>query len=143
MPWGLLKSDMKRGSISFMKLTEKEDAENLRNCLTDKAFTQVEEYLRKERKSFDLPFKLKGTIFQIKVWQELLKTPYGETVSYGEIAEKLGNPKGARAVGMAVRNNPLWIIVPCHRVIGKNGNLTGYAGGLEIKRKLLQIENED
>lgn len=140
--FGLMKIGYEGDSICFLKLEEKEDGENLQNCLTYKAFAQMEEYFRKERKAFDLPFKLKGTSFQIKVWQELLKIPYGETVSYGEIAERLGNPKGARAVGMAVHNNPLWIIVPCHRVIGKNGKLTGYAGGLLMKRKLLQIEGE-
>ena len=83
---------------------------------------------------------MNGTAFQMKVWQELLKIPYGDTVSYSEIAERIGCPEGARAVGGAVHNNPLWIIVPCHRVVGKNGKLTGYAGGTEMKKTLLELE---
>ena len=83
---------------------------------------------------------MNGTAFQMKVWQELLKIPYGDTVSYSEIAERIGCPEGARAVGGAVHNNLLWIIVPCHRVVGKNGKLTGYAGGTEMKKTLLELE---
>ena len=87
-----------------------------------------------------MPLSLKGTPFQMKVWEELRKIPYGETLSYGQIAENVGNPKAARAVGMANNKNPIMIIVPCHRVIGKNGKLVGYAGGVDIKEKLLKIE---
>ena len=92
----------------------------------------------KEAPDFDLLFL--GTDFQKRVWQLLLEIPYGETITYGELAQKAGTPKAARAVGVAVGENPFSIIVPCHRVIGANGTLTGYAGGLEIKRKLLALE---
>lgn len=99
------------------------------------------EYFDGTKKEFDLKLVLKGTEFQKKVWKELQKIPYGQTASYGEIAKNIGNPKGARAIGMACNRNPIPIIVPCHRVIGKSGKLTGYAGGLDIKVKLLKIEN--
>lgn len=86
------------------------------------------------------PLKPQGTVFQQKVWQELLKIPYGETTTYGTIAQRL-NCRSAQAIGQAVHRNPIAIIIPCHRVIGADGSLTGYASGLEIKQKLLQIEN--
>ena len=92
----------------------------------------------KEAPDFDLLFL--GTDFQKRVWQLLLEIPYGETITYGELAQKAGTPKAARAVGVAVGDNPFSIIVPCHRVIGANGTLTGYASGLEVKRKLLALE---
>ena len=91
-------------------------------------------------KSFDIPFKLNGSEFQMKVWNELLNIPYGETKTYKEIAKSIGNEKAFRAVGMANNKNPLLIIVPCHRVIGSSGDLVGYAGGMEMKMDLLNIE---
>lgn len=108
--------------------------------LTKKAFTQLSEYLKGERKIFDLPFNMRGTQFQKQVWSALLDIPYGETRSYKQIAEAIGNPKAVRAVGMANNRNPLLIIVPCHRVIGKNGSLVGYGEGLEMKEFLLRLE---
>ena len=105
------------------------------------AQNEIEEYLKKERKVFDLPIKLKGTDFQKKVWNELLKIPYGETGSYFDIAKNINKEKALRAVGTAIGKNPLLIVVPCHRVINKNGNLGGFACGLEVKKKLLKIEN--
>lgn len=104
------------------------------------AIRQIREYLDGQRQQFDLRLHPLGTPFQQKVWQELLRIPYGETNYYGEIAQKVGCPKGQRAVGMANNRNPLGVVVPCHRVIGKNGDLTGYAGGLEIKDVLLELE---
>ena len=104
-------------------------------------YKQISEYLERKRKAFNIPVKMQGTEFQKKVWQELTKIPYGETRSYKQIAEKIGNPKACRAVGMANHNNPIAIIVPCHRVIGTNNKLVGYAGGIDIKEKLLKIEN--
>lgn len=101
---------------------------------------QLEEYFNGKRKSFSVPLKPKGTDFQEKVWKELLKIPCGEVKTYGEIAKALGNPKSARAVGLACNKNPIIILIPCHRVVGKNGNLTGYACGLDMKKKLLSIE---
>lgn len=108
--------------------------------LLKKAISELNEYLEGKRSSFDLPLDPKGTEFQKKVWNALKEIPYGETRSYGEIAKTIGNEKASRAVGMANNKNPIAIIVPCHRVIGANGKLVGYAGGLDIKEKLLQLE---
>ena len=104
-------------------------------------YHQFTEYLIGERKSFDLPFKLTGTDFQNRVWRALCEIPYGETRSYKQIAEAIGNPKAVRAVGMANNRNPLLVLVPCHRVIGCNGQLVGYAAGLNKKQFLLHLEN--
>ena len=104
-------------------------------------YHQFTEYLIGERKSFDLPFKLTGTDFQNRVWRALCEIPYGETRSYKQIAEAIGNPKAVRAVGMANNRNPLLVLVPCHRVIGSNRQLVGYAAGLDKKQFLLHLEN--
>jgi len=101
---------------------------------------QLEEYFAGRRRRFDLPLDLRGTDFQKRCWQELLKIPYGETRSYADIARAIGNPSAVRAVGLANGQNPIAIIVPCHRVIGSDCSLTGYGGGLETKRKLLELE---
>lgn len=116
------------------------DVEIKETTLISKTINEIKEYLNGNRKKFDIPIKLNGTGFQKKVWNELLKIPYGETCSYKDIAIRINNEKGVRAVGMANHNNPIAIIVPCHRVIGKNGKLVGYAGGIDIKSKLLEIE---
>lgn len=108
--------------------------------LLKKANEQLQEYLNGKRKVFDLPLEPKGTAFQQKVWEALREIPYGTTCSYKDIAEKIGNPKACRAVGMANNRNPIAIFIPCHRVIGANGKLVGYGGGLELKAKLLEIE---
>ena len=102
---------------------------------------QLAEYFAGERQNFDLKMAPKGTSFQQGVWKELQKIPFGQTASYGEIAKRIGNSKASRAVGMANGKNPIPIIVPCHRVIGKDGSLTGFGGGLDIKRQLLKLEN--
>lgn len=104
-------------------------------------FIQLDEYFSGNRMQFDLKLNLQGTIFQKKVWNELIKIPYGEVCSYKDIAMKIGNEKASRAVGLANSKNPIAIIIPCHRVIGKNGKLVGYAGGLDAKKKLLEIES--
>ena len=101
---------------------------------------QLDEYFDGKRTCFDLPLEPKGTDFQKMVWNELCNIQYGKTESYKGIAEKIGVPKAFRAVGMANNKNPIMIIIPCHRVIGSKGNLVGYAGGIEIKKKLLNIE---
>jgi methylated-DNA-[protein]-cysteine S-methyltransferase len=101
---------------------------------------QLEEYFAGRRRQFDLPLDLHGTEFQKRCWQELLKIPYGETRSYADVARAIGKPSAVRAVGLANGQNPIAIIVPCHRVIGSDGSLTGYGGGLETKRKLLELE---
>ncbi|MDR0444493.1 MAG: methylated-DNA--[protein]-cysteine S-methyltransferase [Treponema sp.] len=108
--------------------------------LIKNAAAQLAEYFNGKRKKFDLPLDLQGTDFQITVWESLQQIPFGETRSYGEIAAMTGNPKASRAVGMANNRNPIAIIIPCHRVIGSNGSLTGYAGGIELKRQLLELE---
>ncbi|MCL1881237.1 MAG: methylated-DNA--[protein]-cysteine S-methyltransferase [Oscillospiraceae bacterium] len=108
--------------------------------LIQKAVTQLREYLSGKRLKFDLPLYHKGTDFQNKVWQALLDIPYGETRSYKEIAEEVGSPRAFRAVGMANHRNPLAFFVPCHRVIKSGGGLGGYAGGIHVKRFLLDLE---
>jgi methylated-DNA-[protein]-cysteine S-methyltransferase len=101
---------------------------------------QLNAYFAGELENFDLAVSPQGTPFQQKVWRELQKIPYGETLSYGELARRIGNPKACRAVGLANGSNPISIVIPCHRVIGSNGKLTGYGGGLPIKEKLLALE---
>lgn len=101
---------------------------------------QLGEYFAGRRREFDLPWRLHGTEFQQRVWNALMEIPYGSTWSYGELAKRLGNPKASRAVGLANGRNPISILVPCHRVIGADGSLTGYGGGLERKRWLLAHE---
>ncbi len=105
------------------------------------AVNQLNEYFAGKRTNFDLPLKPKGTAFQQKVWQALLEIPFGKTMSYLELSKKLGDIKAIRAVAAANGKNPLWIIIPCHRVIGSDGSLTGYAGGLRRKEWLLRHEN--
>jgi methylated-DNA-[protein]-cysteine S-methyltransferase len=107
--------------------------------LTEK---QLKEYFAGSRNKFDLPIKFMGTFFQNAVWKGLQKIPFGKTMSYGELAIKVGSPKASRAVGAANGKNPLSIVVPCHRVIGMNGKLTGFAGGLTAKETLLDLESE-
>lgn len=108
--------------------------------LLSMATIQLDEYFQGKRTIFSLPFKLTGTPFQLAVWKELQNIPYGKTTSYKEIAQKINKPKACRAVGMANNKNPLPIIIPCHRVIGSNGKLIGYAGGLKLKNYLLELE---
>ena len=108
--------------------------------IADAARQQLDEFFRRQRTAFDLPLLFVGTAFQKQVWTELLRIPYGTTLSYGEMAQNLGIPKAVRAVANANGANPISIIAPCHRVIGSNGTLTGYGGGLEAKRYLLELE---
>lgn len=112
--------------------------------LDDRAFPeaveQLGEYFAGERREFDLELTMQGTEFQQKVWNALRSIPYGETRSYGQIAEQIGSPNASRAVGLANGHNPIAVIVPCHRVIGANGSLTGFGGGLERKSRLLELE---
>src|ERR1700730_12316431 len=104
------------------------------------AIRQLHAYFGGELEKFDLPLAPEGTPFQLGVWLGLCDIPYGETISYGELAGRIGNPKASRAVGLANGSNPIPIVIPCHRVIGSNGKLTGYGGGLPIKEKLLALE---
>lgn len=105
-----------------------------------RAERELKEYLRGERQAFSLPLRPGGTPFQLSVWQALCEIPYGETRSYGEIAARIGNPRACRAVGMANHRNPLLIFIPCHRVIGASGQLTGFGAGISVKGKLLMLE---
>ena len=120
---------------AHLKPEWREDARALKEPIR-----QLRAYFAGELEDFDLPLAPEGTQFQQKVWTELCEIPYGETRSYGELARRIGNPNACRAVGLANGSNPIPIIIPCHRVIGSNGKLTGYGGGLPIKEKLLALE---
>ena len=111
--------------------------------MTRWAVKELEEYFQGKRKEFTVPCRPEGTDFQKRVWEALTRIPYGETRTYKEIAVEAGNPKASRAVGMANNKNPVPIIIPCHRVIGSDGKLTGYAGGLGVKEFLLNLEREN
>lgn len=113
------------------------------STLTNKAATQIQEYFAGKRREFDLPLDPKGTDFQLTVWKALQTVPYGETRTYAQIAEAIGKPHAYRAVGMANNKNPIPILIPCHRVIGANNALVGYAAGVKIKRYLLGLEGVD
>lgn len=138
-PLGLIERDGKLTEL-FFGSAPRPEAELRETELLRRAEAQLFEYFAGERKAFDLPLDPRGTPFQRRVWAALLTIPYGETRSYGEIAALAGSPKGFRAVGMANHQNPISIFIPCHRVIGKNGSLTGYGGGLERKKLLLELE---
>lgn len=137
---------MDNGSEITEICTEEVDVKNLNVSETDlikKASIQLREYLNGERMAFDVLFNPEGTEFQKKVWKALCDIPYGETRSYKQVAEAVGNPKASRAVGMANNRNPLMIFIPCHRVIGSNGKMVGYAGGVHIKEHLLELEKNN
>lgn len=119
--------------------TQSCDASEILDCAAE----QLEEYFSGARCAFSVPIRMRGTSFQQSVWRALMEIGWGKTASYGEIAGKIGHPKACRAVGLANNKNPLPIIVPCHRIIGKNGTLTGYAGGLKIKQWLLDHEKRE
>lgn len=141
-PFGFLKIEYEGDVlISLKKINETSDY-GKKTDFTELVYKEIMEYLNGKRKSFDIKYEINGTEFQKKVWKELTKIPYGETRSYKEIAVAVGNPKASRAVGMANNKNPIAIIVPCHRVIGSDGKLVGYAGGLDMKRALLTLEKK-
>jgi methylated-DNA-[protein]-cysteine S-methyltransferase len=123
--------------------TKKMDYENKETKIIKEAHKQLNEYLHHKRQVFDLPINPVGTAFFKKVWKELQSIPYGEIRFYSEIAKNIGKPKASRAVGMACNRNPIPIFIPCHRVIGKDWSLTGYAGGLRIKEWLLNLEKNN
>lgn len=124
-------------SVLFLKDSKKEEQ---RSAVIEQCIAELDEYFFKGRKFFNVALRFQGTVFQKKVWSELLTIPYGKTISYEALAIRLGDIKSIRAVGLANGQNPISILVPCHRVIGKNGNLTGYAGGIENKEWLLYHE---
>jgi methylated-DNA-[protein]-cysteine S-methyltransferase len=118
----------------------KQKSKRLSTSLSKELQRQMNAYFKGKLKSFDISLGPKGTEFQKRVWNELLEISYGESQTYGEIAKKINNPKGQRAVGMANNKNPIPIIIPCHRVLGQNLKLVGYAGGLSVKKELLNLE---
>lgn len=127
-------------AITHIDFVATQDQPSNETPVLAKAKQQLEEYFAGKRTEFDLPLAPKGTEFQQQVWQELRTIPFGKTTSYQYIAKAVGKPKGSQAVGGANGKNPIAIVIPCHRVIGKNGNLTGYAGGLDKKSWLLALE---
>lgn len=135
--------DGKITNIYFSYEELPEDTEIAETPLLLEAVSQLESYFKGGLKEFSLPLEPKGTVFMKQVWAALCEIPYGKTATYGEIAAKVGNPMAARAVGLANNRNPIPIIIPCHRVIGANGSLTGYAGGLDMKKKLLDLERTE
>jgi O-6-methylguanine DNA methyltransferase len=141
--FGLLYIEASIKGIKAIRLIDEGDLHTPRpNKLTDKAKKELKEYFAGTRTEFKVPLDMSdGTAFQHQVWDELLAIPYGYTITYLDIAKKLNNPKAVRAVGLANGQNPIPIIVPCHRVIGSNGSLVGYALGLDMKEKLLCLEN--
>jgi len=141
-PLGLIELYAEEGLITGLYYCENGPEENIPDSLASAA-RQIKSYFSGELKIFDLPVKLNGTDFQQSVWKLLLDIPYGTTTTYGKLSETLGFRNGARAVGLANGSNPVSIIVPCHRVIGSNGKLTGYAGGLWRKEWLLKLEQAD
>jgi methylated-DNA-[protein]-cysteine S-methyltransferase len=141
-PFGPLTSEVdESGALMVLYFGEHHPKGAIRDAAkTKEVDQQLDEYFNKKRTDFDLRLNPKGTEFQHQVWKLLREIPFGETRSYGQLAHELGNPGASRAVGRANATNPIAIIVPCHRVIGSNGTLTGYAGGLSMKEKLLQFE---
>ncbi len=130
----------KDGALLAISTHSSLEGDEVETPVIKEAYRQLMEYLQGKRKVFDLPLRMEGTDFQVRVWKALLDIPYGETRSYKQIAEAVGNPKAVRAVGMANNRNPLLVVVPCHRVIGANGKLVGYAAGIEKKEFLLRLE---
>ncbi len=141
-PVGDLQLEYENGAVTALK-TVKADVQSggAPDALAETVFSQLDEYFAGTRTAFDFPCAPQGTPFQQKVWAALRDIPYGETRSYKQIAEAIGKPKACRAVGMANNRNPIIIVIPCHRVIGADGSLTGYGGGLEMKRALLDLES--
>lgn len=140
---GLIKIIANDKAVCKIELNAKHLEPESSNNITNKCSKQLNEYFSGQRTCFDIPIDPIGTHFQLKVWKALCDIPYGETRCYGDIAAVIGNAKAQRAVGMANNKNPIPIIIPCHRVIGKNGSLTGYAGGIDTKKKLLELEKQN
>ncbi|WP_445666231.1 methylated-DNA--[protein]-cysteine S-methyltransferase [Fodinibius sp. AD559] len=142
-PLGPLQVKAKEHGLTAINYCDDNPSESLdqhQHPVLTKTIDQLNEYFGGQRKTFDIPLILKGTNFQEKVWKQLQKIPYGQTISYSELAERLGDAKKARAVAGANGLNPIPIIIPCHRVIGADNKLTGYSGGIERKESLLKLE---
>lgn len=139
---GIIKIGVSDGAVCEIRITDYPSG-SAQSALADRAFKEISEYLDGKRKAFNFPIAPKGTEFQKKVWSALSEIPYGKTKTYGEIAAYIGNPKAARAVGNACNKNQLLIAVPCHRVLGADGSLTGFAAGTQTKRYLLELEGKN
>ncbi|EFR30563.1 methylated-DNA--[protein]-cysteine S-methyltransferase [Eremococcus coleocola] len=139
-PYGLLQIEYTEDQILSIANVDNFDGSSQTSSLSDQAFIELSEFMEGKRKEFNLPYLLDGTDFQKKVWSALLDIPYGQTKTYQEVAEIIGQPNAVRAVGAACRDNKLLMLIPCHRVVGSNGDLKGYAGGVQMKSDLLAIE---
>lgn len=140
-PFGMLRIGHEDGSVVSISHADN-CQDHVPSPVSDLAHAQLQEYFSGKRRRFDFPIRPVGTPFQLSVWEALRDIPCGEIRTYGQIASVIGKPGAARAVGMACNRNPLWIVIPCHRVVGSNHALTGYAGGLDMKRSLLALEKE-
>lgn len=140
-PIGILEISYFENFLYSLKITEKLGVSDTNSKFSKNIKTQLDKYFSGEKESFEININPKGTVFQKLVWSELLKIPYGATKSYSEIAKNIGNKKAQRAVGSACNKNPIMIIIPCHRVVSKNGDLGGFAYGNSVKQKLLNIES--
>ena len=139
-PFGFFRIVEEEDAVVAIDVVKERQEEERPSEVTDWAARELHEYLEGERRAFTFPYRLVGTPFRLQVWKELEKVPYGETTTYKRLAEDIGRPGAYHAVGGAVGANPLGIVVPCHRVIGTNGSLTGYAWGLPMKEALLELE---
>ena len=139
-PFGLLKIGAADGKVILVGIVSKQDEPNQPTALSVEVYRQLQEYFAGKRTVFTVPYALNGTSFQQAVWTQIAKIPYGQTVTYKDIAQAIDKPRAFQATGRAVGANPLAILIPCHRVVGSNGELTGYAFGLEMKKALLNLE---
>lgn len=139
-PFGYWQIGCEDGAVVWLKCAAEPQEESCPTALSDAVYCQLCQYLAGERRQFDFPCRPKGTPFQQEVWRALREIPFGEVRTYAEVAQSIGHPRACRAVGNANRQNPIWIAIPCHRCVGTDGSLTGYAGGLEMKRALLMRE---
>jgi methylated-DNA-[protein]-cysteine S-methyltransferase len=139
-PFGNIRISSREGCLSELKFTDEETDGEILDQVLLATQQQLKEYFAGERTTFDIPIGLGGTDFQRKVWMEVGRIPFGQTTTYMKISKKLGNPGAIRAVGAAIGANPILVVLPCHRVLGSDGHLTGYAGGLERKKALLELE---
>ena len=139
-PFGLLKIGAADGKVILVSIVPKQDKPNQPTALSAEVYRQLQEYFAGKRTVFTVPYALNGTSFQQAVWTQIAKIPYGQTVTYKDIAQAIDKPRAFQATGRAVGANPLAILIPCHRVVGSNGELTGYAFGLEMKKALLNLE---
>ena len=139
---GIAENSRKITNVYFQSDAIPENVEITETALIREAFFELQAYLAGELKEFSLPLEPDGTVFRQSVWDALKQIPYGKTASYKDIAISIGNPLACRAVGLANNKNPIPIFIPCHRIIGVNGKLTGYRGGVEIKETLLELEKQ-